>query len=74
MDINVRPRHRVLRSLIESQGYAPLARKLGTSPGYLHDLAHGRRKGSIETLTRIAAELDLELEDVADVEPAEAVA
>lgn len=61
-----RPRTSVLRALIQSRGYAPLARQLGTSAGYLHDLAYGRRQGSRDTLEAIAAAFDLTLQDIAD--------
>lgn len=73
MDTTVRTRTRIVRTLIETRGYAPLARSIGTSPGYLHDIAHGRRNGSVDVLTKIADEFGIELEDIADV-PDQAVA
>lgn len=68
MTTSIRTRHRVLKALMEPRGYAPLARVVGTSPGYLHDIAHGRRNGSIHLLERLATELGVEVEDLVDRE------
>lgn len=67
MDTTVRTRPRVIKALIAGNGgYAPLARRIGTSAGYLHDIAHGRRIGSVEILERLAGECGVELEDITD--------
>lgn len=65
----LRTRPRVLKALIETRGYAPLARQVGTSAGYLHDIAHGRRNGSPSILRALANELGVELEDISDATP-----
>lgn len=69
MDTTVRTRPRLIKALIAGNGgYAPLARRIGTSAGYLHDIAHGRRTGSVELLERIAQECGVALDDIADVD------
>lgn len=53
----------VLQALIEVRypNRSDLARAVGTSPGYIHDIENGRRDGSEHILAAIADALDVEL-------------
>lgn len=42
-----------------------LASRLGRSAGYLSDIEHGRKEGSMETLRAIARELGISVDDLA---------
>ena len=60
------PRVHVVRLAIkQAGGYAAVARKARTSAGYLHDIAHGRRRGSEDVLSRLAAVVDVPLDELA---------
>lgn len=77
MDTIIRctPRSNVIRVLLQSRGYAPTAREIGSSAGYLHDIAHGRKTNpSVEVLQSIADALGVHLDDIADVTRAAEVA
>lgn len=64
------PRVHVVRVAVkQAGGYAPVARKVGTSAGYLHDIAHGRRRGSEDVLTRLAEVVKVPLDELAAREP-----
>lgn len=54
----------VLQALIDVRfpNRSDLARAVGTSPGYIHDIENGRRHGSEHILEAIADALDVELD------------
>lgn len=53
-----------VESALKSTNYSEIARKSGTTPGFVSLLFRGRRRAKVETMAKIAKVLEVTLDDL----------